>query len=173
MEINNLEFRKSKPSELNDMALVLDRAKAKRDSLPLPSKPSSQSIKDIQIRLDRIGASAQIAVINDNIVGFALFHPLVEADKTIKNTDTIHLALLMVDPEHWGKRIASKLIDLIANQAKRAGRRYITLWTNEHNNERARALYEHKGFQKTGKSKTGKEGQQVHYQLELKRIIYL
>jgi GNAT superfamily N-acetyltransferase len=167
MTLNNIDFKVANSDEIYKLALVMERAKAKRDLLDAPTEPSKQTLEDVQTRLDRIGAKAHVAVYDGETVGFVLSHPLVELEKTVENTDTQHLALLMVDPEHWGKRIASKLIDQTMEQARQSGKHYVTLWTNELDNERARAVYEHKGFKLTGAHKVGQEGKQVHYQADL------
>ena len=65
-----------------------------------------------------------------------------------------YLGLVFVVPERWGERIGSRLTDLMLDEAKARGFTRIHLWTHE-NNARAHALYEPRGFVRTGANEPG------------------
>jgi GNAT superfamily N-acetyltransferase len=117
--------------------------------------------------MSRIDARTQGAIYGRKIIGFAISHPLIDPENYSEDTDTEHLSLLMIDPDYWGRRIASRLLDITVKHALDTGRSHLTLWTRERDNRRAQAVYEHKGFSLTGIPKTTKDGRQVHYQLDL------
>jgi GNAT superfamily N-acetyltransferase len=76
--------------------------------------------------------------------------------------------LLMVHPDHWGKGVASSLLDDIAEELGGVGVQRISLWT-EIDNARSRPLYERKGYRLTGREmdhpRSGEH--QVEYEKDL------
>lgn len=169
MSVDIFEFRQADPSEVEEITLVQERANAARDGNPLPTAIESdgQAIGAMKARMNRIEAQVNVATLGEKIVGFSLTHLLVDSEHSISNSDTQHLSLLMVDPDYWGRRVASRLLDIAAEQARNSGRRHLTLWTRVANNSRARTVYAHKGFILTGIERTSEYGDQVQYQLDL------
>lgn len=168
MTAETIAFRPVEPGEIEDLALVMERANAQRDNvLPLPTLASSQSLEDVRVRVHRAEAYTHIAAHGRRIVGFALSHPLVDGEGGAVDTD--HLALLMIDPDYWGRRIASRLLDFTVQRARDRGMHSLTLWTRATDNARAQEVYVHKGFVLTGNQKVNGQGKQVQYQLDLSK----
>ena len=61
-----------------------------------------------------------------------------------------HLQMIFVLPGHSGAGIGGRLLDFVLHEAQAAGQRAIQLWVRE-DNERARRLYESRGFAHTGR----------------------
>jgi GNAT superfamily N-acetyltransferase len=168
MSLEVIQFDLAVPEQASGMALVLERANAGRDKLPLPtSLQRPDTLQSIEDRLARPDAWAYAATAGEKVLGFAQGHP--HGDSTELGADPLaeHLSLLMVDPARQGEGLASKLLDIVAARALRTGMQAVTLWTREKDNDHARAVYEHKGFSRTGLTRDSKYGDQVHYKLDL------
>ena len=139
------------------MALLIARANAQRDHSSLPNKASSDQISGLKHRLDKPNTWVYIAIDQKRIAGLALGHSI--------GVGTQYLSLLMVEPDYWGKGIASKLINLIVDGS--TGKEQLTLWTRIDDNDHARAVYEHKGFMPTGQTRLSKYGEQMEYRRNL------
>jgi GNAT superfamily N-acetyltransferase len=167
MSAEAVEFRDAIPQEIGAMALVIARANAQRDGEPIPTGVDDAQILDLQERMSRPNAWTYVAVNEGGLVGVALGYPRANEGAPSRTVDTEYLSLLMVEPDSWGKGIASRLLDLVAERARLAGRSYLTLRTRDESNGRARSVYEHKGFSLTGVTKDSQYGRQVEYQLDL------
>ena len=167
MSAEGIEFRHAAPQEVGAMALVLARANAQRDGSPLPVGIGDSQVLEMQERMDRANVWTYVAADGEEIAGFALGHPRTEEEQPATDTDTEHLSFLMIEPDYWGRHIASRLLDLVADRARIAGRSRLTLWTRHEDNTHARNVYEHKGFALTRLTRDSPYGQQVHYQLDL------
>lgn len=148
MSIEQLQFRQPEKHEIGDLALVMDRANAQRDGRPLPGIDSDASYDALADRMRRVGAWTHVAVDNREYAGFVLTHPLI-------------------DPDYWGKRVASQLVDIVIERARENSRHSITLWTREADNERARIFYTRKGFMRNGLARGDGLDTQIQYQLDL------
>lgn len=168
MSAESIEFRNAHPQEVGAIALVIARANAQRDGVILPNAVEGSEVLDVQERMARPGAWTYVAVENDQVAGLALGYPRPEEGASPTAEDTEYLSLLMVEPNSWGKGIASRLLDLVAEKARAAGRSRLTLRTREADNDHARSVYEHKGFAFTGVTKDSPYGLQVEYQLDLR-----
>lgn len=169
MSSEQVAYRQADHSEIGALALVYERAIAGRDGSPLPIavEDASPSFDEILSRMERIAAWTCVAACGEKIVGFALSHPLLDTKYADVDSDTEHLSFLMVDPDYWGQRVGSRLLDITAEHARENAKRRVTLWTREPDNARARSVYEHKGFTLTGVHRTTENGPQVQYQLDL------
>lgn len=166
MSAEKLIFRRAKPQEIGAIALVIARANAQRDGEPLPTAAKDEQILDLQERMNRPHAWTYVAI-DEEVAGFALGYPRISENISATTANIECLSLLMVEPGAWGRGIASRLLDLVADQSRQAGRSRLTLWTRDNDNDHARAVYEHKGFVPTGLARERKYGSQVEYQLDL------
>lgn len=127
------------------MALVLERAVASRDGLPLPVVVREQSShEDIESHLEFSDAWMYVAedLDGDKIVGFVIGHsPLTPRIATTAE----YLALLMTEPNYWGFGIGTALLDRAAEEARAKSKHEVFLWVAA-TNVRARRLYEHHGY---------------------------
>jgi ribosomal protein S18 acetylase RimI-like enzyme len=74
-----------------------------------------------------------------------------------------HVGAVFVSPERWGVGIGGRLVDRVLEEARSRGYRQAQLWTHA-DNSRARRLYEHRGFEHTGRKKEADGGELiVHY----------
>lgn len=169
MSRESFGFRQANPHELAELTIVMERANAGRDGNPLPTsmEGKSEAIEAMRARMNKIAAETYVATLGEKIVGFSMSHPLIDPEHTDSDGDTQHLSLLMVDPDYWGERIASKLMDITVEHARNSGKRQLTLWTRKADNSRAQAVYGHKGFILTGVERLSEHGEQVQYQLGL------
>jgi len=164
--IETAAFREGEATDIAAFALVTERANAQRDGIHVPLAASDATLESVQVRMDRVKAHAFAAVVGERVVGYALSHPLIEGQdlNPLEDPDTEHLAMLMVDPDYWGKKIASNLLALTVERAQSHGKRRVTLWTRKDNNERTRSFYEHNGFVLSGAEKANDAGRRVHYE---------
>lgn len=167
MSAESLEFRNAVPQEVGAIALVIARANAQRDGIVLPNAIEDTEALDLHERMNRPHAWTYVATKEDEIAGVALGYPRIDEDVPAADAETEYLSLLMVEPNAWGQGIASRLLDLVAERARNAGRSKLALWTRGDDNEHARVFYEHKGFVFTEQTRLSKHGQQVEYQLTL------
>lgn len=139
------------------------------DGKPLPVIADNDQFSDLQERMDRPNAWAYVAVDDNEVAGFALAlgYPRTDESTSATMADTEYLSLLTVEPNSWGKGIASGLLDLVAERARNSGRSRLTLRTRDADNNHARSIYEHKGFVLTGATKDSQYDRQVEYQLDL------
>ncbi len=167
MSAETLQFRNAQPQEIGAIALVIARANAQRDGEALPIVVNDGQLSELQDRMDKPNTWAYVAVEGDEVTGLALGYPRTDEATPPESADTEYLSLLMVEPDSWGRGIASRLLDLVAERARLAGRSRLTLRTRAADNDHARSIYEHKGFASTGVTKESQYGRQVEYQLDL------
>lgn len=155
--------------DVGSLALVIFRANAQRDGQPLPEQADEETRVDMEKRFAKPAIWAYVGVVANKMAGFVLGYPSSEEDSIPTNPLIEYLALLMVEPDYWGYRVASKLLDVAAIHAKNAGKRALLLWTGE-NNDRARQVYERKGYLLTSQTRVSKRrGPQVQYLLDLSK----
>lgn len=167
MNHETITFRQALPQEAGAIALVLSRANAQRDEEPLPPSVTASEVVHMRQRMAVSGTWTYVAADGERLAGFALGFPGDGTGEVGTEAAAEYLSLLMVEPEYWGRRIASRLLDLAAERARAAGRSRLTLWTRDLDNEHARGAYEHKGFRLTGLARGSHYGRQVHYCREL------
>ena len=167
MTAEAIQIRDAHPQEVGAIALLIARANAKRDGEPLPTVVEDSQLSDLEERMARPNVWAYVAINEDTVAGFALGYPRTDENTSPSTADTEYISLLMIEPNFWGHRIASRLLDLVAKRARQAGRSRLTLRTRDAANQHARTVYEHKGFMLTGVEKESPYGWQVEYQLNL------
>lgn len=167
MSVEAIQIRDADPQEIGAIALLVARANAQRDGEPLPTATTDDQISDLEGRMDKPNTWAYVAVENDQVIGLALGYPHIDENISPTTADTEYLSLLMIEPNSWGKGIASRLLELVIDRARVAGRSRLTLRTRDEDNDHARSVYEHKGFGLTGATKESQYGRQVEYQLDL------
>jgi GNAT superfamily N-acetyltransferase len=153
--------------DVGALALVLARANAKRDDLPLPTGVSQASCGDLEGRMNIPGAWTHVAVNAGKAVGFALGYPSSEVSSIPTDSETDYLSLLMVEPEFWGRGVASSLLDSINDYTRQANKQHLVLWTRQANNSRTQSVYLHKGYKLTGKTRDSRHGPQFQFMLDL------
>jgi len=88
----------------------------------------------------RISASATVAILEDEIVGYQI---------STRHRATGHLARLAVSPKSQGKRVGSMLLYDLLSKFNKRGIKSVTVNTQESNTSSHR-LYNHYGFQRNG-----------------------
>jgi len=83
-----------------------------------------------------------------------------------------HLSLLATDPEHWGRGLASRLLDHTEVRVAEQGHQLVELWT-QRDNLRARRLYERRGWIRSRRLPALNEHGEtmVHYQRTLPALL--
>ncbi len=145
------------------MVLVLMRANAQRDNEPLPVSVGESQMTRMRHRVADPNRWAYVAADGERVVGIGLGYAGNGNTDPATSERAEYLSHLMVEPDYWGRRIASQLLDMAAERARQAGKEYLTLWTRDANNELARRIYEHKGYVPTGYERDSQYGRQVHY----------
>ena len=162
-------YKEATLSDVNELALIMERAKAERDKLPLPQCLTGlQSADYVEWEMERPDAWTCLAKIGQSAVGVALGYPVLRTGGDAENIDTHHLSLLMVDPNYWGRGIGRGLLNLTIQHARQADRSIVSLWTRETKNDRTRRFYEQRGFVLTGVSDSEEHSPRVHYELTIK-----
>jgi ribosomal protein S18 acetylase RimI-like enzyme len=64
----------------------------------------------------------------------------------------LHVSLVAVVPTAWGRRLASRMLTTLLDDARLAGYTAAQLWVHE-SNARAIAVYERLGFTRTSRTK--------------------
>lgn len=152
--------------DIPDLALITERANAAALDLPLPEDAMRQSAYYLEARMARPKFWGYVAVHSGRMAGYAAGYPASELNSLVNEPKAEYLSLLMVDPDFWGKRIASRLLDIVTLRAQFIGKKRILLWTGEENSH-ARAVYEHRGFVETKRSRDSAYGAQIQYQLDI------
>ena len=77
-----------------------------------------------------------------------------------------HVSMVFVDPERWGRGVGSRLLDALHREMRARDWRASSLWTRS-NNERARRLYEGRGYSLTDDVKCLRDQEIVRYELQI------
>ena len=82
------------------------------------------------------------------------------------------LAWTCVDPEFRGKKIGAKLIDMMIEKSKKAGKKYLRLYTTDLEDQKvARVAYEKRGFLETKRERDKEHNcYTIYLELDLKRV---
>ena len=165
--MESITLREASLPDIGGMTLVLMRANAQRDNEPLPMSAGEAQMARMHARVADPGRWAYVAADGERVVGIGLGYPGNGETDPATEERAAYLSHLMVDPEYWGRRIAGRLLDIVAERARQAGKDHLTLWTREKDNAHARGMYEHKGYILTDFTRESQYGDQVHYKLAL------
>lgn len=121
-----------------ESAKIWARAKAHRDQDPEVAS-AEETLPGIRRRLALENASLFLARQDKRALGFALVAP---------RAHTLEVFYLAVDPDAWGRDIASQLLQAVEAHARAVRRRTLELWVID-DNERATGVYEKMGWLRT------------------------
>jgi len=108
---------------------------------PDGTKPTTDSLEPgWRALIDDPDVDVFVATAGQDLIGSVVLQP--DDDVPAK----LLLKRLYVEPSHWHLGIGSALHDHALAQARRRGAPKLNLWVLEHN-ERARTMYEHRGWQ--------------------------
>jgi GNAT superfamily N-acetyltransferase len=127
-------------------ALVWARATARRDAQE--QRDTSDTLPGIHRRLAIDGAAMLLAHHGGDVVGFAITAP---------QASTLEVFYLAVDPDAWGRGVATRLLRAVDDHARTSGHSTLELWVIAAN-ERAIATYEHAGWTRTGEQQVSAGG---------------
>ncbi len=170
MSAESIQFRAAVEADLGAMALVMECANALRDGRSLPASIENDTVlDDLHSRMHKEGAWTHVAADQKRIAGFMVGYPYSRGVEAPVDPTKEYLSLLMIDPDYWGKGIAGRLLDIAASRARQADKQQLLLWTRTEDNERAKAVYERKGYVVTGSTRISQHGYglQVQYALDL------
>lgn len=103
-----------------------------------------------------------------DIVGVACAMPGLADDGAGPEIEGLcHIGMVFVAPEHWGAGIGGMLVDATLDEARSRGYQETQLWTHK-DNERAKRLYERRGFGRSGREMKDDLGEWIdHYERHL------
>lgn len=169
MPNESITLRELQLVDCKSVALLIERANAQRDDQSLPDHLETESTVDnLKAKIEKTGTWADVACVDGDIGGIILGYPASEAtDLPPEYLEATYISLLMVEPDHWGKGIASVLLNEAASRTQKNRNQQLLLLTRKANNLHARSIYEHKGYKQTGHTRRSKYGQQLLYLLDL------
>lgn len=133
-----------------------------------------------QARVDRVRAKLAgdeghllVGCDGDRVIAMALFEPYRESrgDGPV-DPYAGHVSMVFVDPQHWGRGIGGELLDALHQGMRARAWRTSSLWTRT-NNERARRLYEGRGYQLAGETQRLRGHEIIRYELQFDSEIQL
>jgi ribosomal protein S18 acetylase RimI-like enzyme len=154
--------RPAGPEELDRALAVWQHAHVvRRNGRPLPAGHVTASAA----RVRRPEALLLIALDGETVVGTVGGEQGRADDGSGEPVPGLmHLCLLSVAPDRWGRRLGHLLVDAIAQQAGERGYQRLQLWTHA-DNLRANRLYKSLRFRRTGRALIDPWGELlVHYQ---------
>lgn len=80
--------------------------------------------------------------------------------------DAGHVSMVFVAPERWGRGVGGQLLDALHLAMRARNWETSSLWTRS-SNERARRLYEGRGYRPTAEAKHLRGHEIVRYELQL------
>lgn len=160
----SLRLRRAGESDLDPMAevLVLSENERRRDAGLPPASTLEQAREIITERLTTLGSRVLVACDGSHVMGMISGLPARENDGAGPSLvpGRLHVSLLAVVPEAWGRRLGSRLLTVLLDGARHAGFIDAQLWTHE-SNARAIALHERLGFTRTGRTKVDDHGELI------------
>jgi ribosomal protein S18 acetylase RimI-like enzyme len=122
----------------------------------------------VQEKLDDTAACLLVGTEGDGVIAMALAEPARERRGVgaIRPADG-HVSMVFVDPERWGRGVGTALLEVLRREMEARRWRTASLWTRT-TNERARRLYEGRGYHLTADVDRLANGDQiVRYELDL------
>jgi ribosomal protein S18 acetylase RimI-like enzyme len=129
--------------------------------------PSKARIDRVRRKLADTAASLLVGCDGELVVAMALSEPYRErhgARAVCPHAG--HVSMVFVDPERWGRGVGSRLLDALHREMRARDWRTSSLWTRS-NNERARRLYEGRGYSLTDDVKYLRDQEIVRYELQI------
>jgi ribosomal protein S18 acetylase RimI-like enzyme len=123
--------------------------------------PGVPRISRVEEKLADQDALLVVVCDDGRLVGMALAEPFREHDGAGQVVNGVgHVSMLFVDPDRWGQGIGSRLVESLHVEMVAASWTEVSLWTRA-SNERARHLYERRGYRATGDAKRLPRGDQI------------
>ncbi len=146
-----VEVRRGHAKDFDPAFALWRRAESARRGGP----PPSVSVERVLGYARRTGAFLQVADSAGELVGMALVTPA-----SSRPAEVAVVQMVFVAPERWGESIGGKLVAAALGEAKTRGFEQAQLWAHA-DDERARRLYEGRGFGRTGPRVAGESGEPV------------
>lgn len=111
--------------------------------------PTSARIARVEQKLAEATSYLVVACDDDGVVGMALAEPYRAEDGSGPlMVGRGHVSMVFVAPTRWGSGIGCELLDALHLTMREHGYSSASVWTRA-SNERARRLYEGRGYQRT------------------------
>lgn len=160
----SLRVRRAGEGDLEPMAevLVLSENERRREAGLEPISTLEQARDVVAGRLTALGGRGLVGCDGSHVMGMITGVPARQHDGAGPSIvpGRLHVSLLAVVPEAWGRRLGSRLLTVLLDGARQAGFIDAQLWTHE-SNERAIALYERLGFARSGRTKLDEHGELI------------
>ena len=160
--MSHLAIRAASPTDVDAMAEVWVLADGKRRAdIGLPAATTIEQARNLVVhRLSRPGSLPVVARDGDQVVGMAIGVQAREHDGAGPGAipGLLHVCLVAVVPTAWGRRLASRMLMTLLDDARLTGYTAAQLWTHE-SNARAISLYERLGFARSGRTKVDIHGE--------------
>lgn len=129
--------------------------------------PSGEREGRTRARLENHDTFLKVAVFEGRVIGFSAGAQAIdiEGDGSVI-PGLCNVAAVFVEPERWGRGVGKVLVDAVLARARERGYERAQLWTHV-NNDRARRLYEGKGFVASGRRRNRGEDEILHYERPL------
>jgi ribosomal protein S18 acetylase RimI-like enzyme len=130
--------------------------------------PSPIRIARVHEKLAEDSACLLIGCDTPSVIAMALAEPGREQDGAgAIRPSAGHISMVFVIPERWGVGIGGELLDALHGELRERNWRTASLWTRS-SNERARRLYQGRGYRPTGDVKQLPSGEEIlRYELQL------
>jgi ribosomal protein S18 acetylase RimI-like enzyme len=154
-----ITFETAGVTDLDTMAELWVRAHAVRSIVTTVDVAATRDI--LRARIGAAGAWFVLVRERELVVGMAHGLPARERDgEGDVVPGLMHLSMVAVDPDHWGRGIGYQLTEHALRRAQGSGFEKIQLWTHQ-TNLRARRLYESLGFLLAGREKRDERGESI------------
>jgi ribosomal protein S18 acetylase RimI-like enzyme len=164
-------IRAASHADVDAMAEVWALADGKRRAdIGLPATVTVEQARHFVA--DRLGRAGNIPIVardGSQVVATAIGLPARENDGAGPEIipGLLHVSLVAVVPTAWGRRLASRVLTTLLDDARLAGYTAAQLWAHE-SNARAIAVYERLGFTRTSRTKVDIHGEIIaHWQRTL------
>ena len=160
--MSHLAIHAASPTDVDAMAEVWVLADGKRRAdIGLSATTTIEQARNLVVdRLARPGSLPVVARDRDQVVGMAIGVQARTDDGAGPGAipGLLHVSLVAVVPTAWGRRLASRMLMTLLDDARLVGFTSAQLWTHE-SNARAIALYERLGFARSGRTKLDIHGE--------------
>lgn len=140
-------------------------ASAHRQGRPAPHSIDTEDLRRLHDRLSQPRVVAVAGITSVGVVSCGFGEPLL-TEGGLQATDSAHVSLISVKPEHWGLGYGRQTLDFLEAALGQAGYTSAQLHVLE-TNTRARALYERNGWSLVRLGDPHPEGPQAVYEKSL------